>query len=455
MSIFNKKLSDLKNKKIAILGLGIENLALVKFILDKQVFCRLDICDIRPEKEMKPKIEELSSYFYKNKKTTFNLKLGKNYDQNLERYDIVMRSPGYPLFSSNLVRAFKKSKKDDRRRDLIISSPMKMFFDLCPTPNIIGVTGTKGKGTTASLITHILNKAGKRAFLGGNIGVAPFDFINKLKKNDRVVLELSSFQLEDIHKSPKIAVLTNFYREHLSPADSINPNYHKKLKDYREAKLNIFRWQSHKDKAVVNDNSKMLLASYKFRSKFIYFTKSELENNLIGEHNKENVAAAEAVARQINVKKEDIKEAVKSFKGLEHRLEFVAHKGGVRYYNDSFATTPESAVIALKSFRAPVVLLAGGADKGSNFKYMAQEIKKRTKYVVLFSGRGSVKLRQELKALGYHRNKMRTVYNMKDAMKIAKKQRSFGDVILLSPGCASFGVFNNYKERGKLFKRYC
>ncbi len=455
MSTFNKKISYLKNKKIAILGLGIENLALVNFLLNKKVECQLVICDIRPEKEMREKMEKVSSSFYKDSVTDLKLNLGKDYDKDMDQYDIVMRSPGYPLFSSNLVRAVNKKRKDSAQNGFILSSPMKLFFDFCPTSNIVGITGTKGKGTTASLIDHILQRAGKRTFLGGNIGKAPFEFITKIKKNDWVVLELSSFQLEDIHKSPRIAVLTNFYNEHLSPADNNNPNYHRKIKDYKEAKLNIFRWQKRKDKAVANKKLKSLLTKYKFQAKFSYFSKSDLPTSLMGEHNKENVAAAETVTKQIKINKNIIKQAIADFKGLEHRLEKVAYKGGVRYFNDSFATTPESVVVALRSFSAPIILLAGGADKMSDFKEMAKEIKAEVKYLVLFKGQGSVRLNKELLKQGFPRNKIKIVYDMKNGVKIAKSKRGFGDVILLSPGCASFGMFNNYKERGKLFKKYC
>lgn len=454
MSTADKKISRLQGKRIAILGLGIENLALVKYLLEKELECELVLCDIRPRKEIKKKMDELSEYLYKNKTATIRLNLGPGYDDQLEKYDIVMRSPGYPLFSRNLVKAFTRNKKSGAERNLIISSPMKMFFDLSPTGNIIGVTGTKGKGTTASLIHHVLNRTGKRAFLGGNIGIAPFEFLGQLKKDDWVVLEMSSFQLEDIHKSPRISVFTNFYKEHLSAADSNNPNYHKRLKDYWEAKLNIFRWQTKKDIGVVNEKWGRLLASYQFRSRFHYFGASSLDTPLIGEHNKENVGAAEKVAKILNIKKNVIAEAMKNFTPLPHRLEFVQEKGGVRYYNDSFATTPDAAITALRSFTAPVILLAGGADKGSDFSQMAKEINQKAKYVILFDGQGSVKIQKELRKCGFPQEKVKMVCNMKEAKKLVRQNREFGDVVLLSPGCASFGVFNNYKERGELFRKY-
>jgi UDP-N-acetylmuramoylalanine--D-glutamate ligase len=454
MTNFSKKLTYLKNKKIAVLGLGIENLALVKFLLQEKVPCELVICDVRPEKEMKDKMEQISEYTYKNKETVLKLNLGQGYDSGLENYDIVMRSPGYPLFSSNLVSALAKAKKNRGGR-FVISSPMKMFFDLCPTSNIIGVTGTKGKGTTASLISHVIAQANKPVFLGGNIGIAPFDFINEIKEDAWVVLELSSFQLEDLHKSPHIAVLTNFFQEHLRSADLYNPNYHKKLEDYWEAKLNIFKWQTKKDLAVINDSLKMFLASYEFKSKFHYFTESELESLLIGEHNRENVAAAEQVAKILNIGKKEIEKGVKTFQPLPHRLEFVKEEGGVLYYNDSFATTPDSAITALRSFNSPIILLAGGADKGSDFSDMAEEISKRVKFLILFDGPGSVNIQKELRKTDFPQEKVKIACSMEEAMNIADRQKAFGDVALLSPGCASFGIFNNYKERGELFKNYC
>ncbi|MFW5888405.1 MAG: UDP-N-acetylmuramoyl-L-alanine--D-glutamate ligase [Patescibacteria group bacterium] len=448
------KLKQLQDKKIAVLGLGIENSALVKFLFQNNIPCELVVCDIRPEAELKEKMEELSEFFYKSRSTKLSLNLGPGYDDHLEEYDVIMRSPGYPLFSSNLIKAVTQREKKGDIRNFFINSPMKLFFDVCPA-GIIGVTGTKGKGTTASLIAHILEQGGKRVFLGGNIGVAPFDFIDKVEKNDWVVLELSSFQLEDIHKSPHIAVFTNFYKEHLSSADIHNPNYHKRLRDYWRAKLNIFRWQTKKDLAVVNDNLKMFLASYGFKSNFYYFTKSDLESSLMGEHNRENVAAAERVAHLLKIKKEVVKKAVKSFSPLPHRLEFVKEKGGVNYYNDSFATTPDSAITALRSFSSPVILLAGGADKGSDFAGMSREIKEKVKFVILFDGAGSVKLQKELRHIGFSQERMKVACSMEEAMEEAHRQAAFGDTVLLSPGCASFGIFKNYKQRGELFKMYC
>lgn len=293
----------------------------------------------------------------------------------------------------------------------------------------------------------------------GNIGTAPFEFINKLKKDDYVVLELSSFQLEDLHKSPHIAVLTNFSPEHLAPADPNNPNYHKNLKSYWLAKSQIFAQQKKNDYFIVNErlNSPLERGGAERRgvmgnAQVVKFIKSELESNLPGEHNKENIAAAVEVAKLLKINDKIIAKAVKIFKGLEHRIEKVIEKNGITYYDDSFATIPDSAVIALKSFNQPIVLLAGGADKGANFKNFAKEIKKRVKFLILFKGIGSERIITELEKINYSKKNYKIVDNMKKAMELANKRVRSGDIVLLSPGCASFGVFKNYKERGNLFK---
>jgi UDP-N-acetylmuramoylalanine--D-glutamate ligase len=491
-------IKDLQNKKVAILGLGLENLALVKFLLKHKIKCEITVCDAREEIKDKTKdfwiparpndaVGQASAGM-----TEINWQLGKNYNKNLQKFDILFRAPGWPLDSINNYQL---------RITNLVSSPMRLFFDLCPTKNIIGVTGTKGKGTTSSLIYQILKesfvipaKAGiqnfgfrvkpgmtkKNVWLGGNIGVAPFEFIDKIKKTDWVVLELSSFQLEDMTVSPHISVITNFYSEHLAPADPNNPNFHKTLKDYRDAKLNIAKWQSKNDYFILNSK----LKNIKVNSKKIYFKKSQLPSKLIGEHNKENIAAAVEVAKIIGIKSEIIKKAVANFKGLEHRLEFVKEIKGVKYYDDSFATTPEAAIIALKSFEQPavissvsekslkdgskkykgflpavemtkkqVVILLGGADKGSNFKQLAKEVKKRCKFVVLINGKATPRIKKELLKIGYGNNKMKLANNIEDVIKVAKSKAAAGDVILLSTACASFGMFKNYKERGNLFKK--
>lgn len=445
MSTPQQNLNKLKNKKICILGLGIENYALVEFLLKKKIKCEITICDARTNKTL----EGEQTFVHLQGFCFLHWRLGKNYDKNLKDFDIIFRIAGYPIFFSEI----KKAKK----ADVEISSPTKLFFELCPTKNIIGVTGTKGKGTTVSLIYAILThpqplpRGDSNVWFGGNIGIPMFSFMRKIKKNDWVVLELSSFQLEDMAVSPKIAVITNFSREHLTPADPNNPNYHRSMRDYWKAKSNIFRWQKAND-ILITSTALSADSALRAKSTIVYFTKSNLPSKLIGEHNRENIAAAVEAAKLAGARNEIIKKAVAGFKGLEHRLEFIRIVNGVKYYNDSFATTPESAITALKSFSQPIILLAGGADKGSCFKQFAKEIKKSVKFIVLLNGKATPRLKKELLKAGYSKSRMRLAYNIQDAVKAARENADKGDMVLLSPACASFGMFKNYKERGEMFK---
>jgi len=423
----NYQLNSLKNKKIAILGLGIENQALVKYLLKHKVGCQITVCDARLKIKNDLPVE---------------WQLGKKFNQDLERFDILFRAPGWPIACPGVQAALKSGVE--------LSSPMKLFFELCPSKNIIGVTGTKGKGTTASLIYEILKKAGKGVWLGGNIGVAPFEFIDQIKKNDWVVLELSSFQLEDMTASPRLAVITNLYPEHLAPADPHNPNYHTSLKKYYQAKLNIIKYQKIGDTAVLRSGLK---PAKRTKARIVYFKKSNLPAKLIGEHNKENVGAAVEVAKIVKVDDKAIRRAVANFKGLPHRLELVRQLNGVKYYDDSFATTPQSTIIALKSFSQPIILLLGGADKGADFKELAREVKTRVKFIILLAGEATARIRRELIRAGFKTDQMKLVNSLSAAVKTAKAEAQSGEVVLLSTACASFGMFKNYKERGDLFRQ--
>ncbi|OGM89836.1 hypothetical protein A3J77_00540, partial [Candidatus Wolfebacteria bacterium RBG_13_41_7] len=331
-----------------MLGLGAENFALIKFLLMKRIKCEITICDTKSLKELTAK------YKYLADKKNISWKLGKDEIKRLDGFDVIYRSPGWPVADPAIKEAVKLGVK--------LSSPINLFFRLCPTKNIIGVTGTKGKGTTSTLIYEILKASGRRAWLGGNIGIAPFSFLDKIKKNDWVVLELSSFHLEDIRFSPYIAVITNIYHEHLAPADPHNPNYHKSVKTYWSAKANILKFQNSHDRAIINRKLKKRNLKYG-HGKRIFFDKSKLVSKLAGEHNKENIAAAVLAAKSAGVANRIIEKVVASFNGLEHRLELVKTVNGSKYYNDSFATTPESTIIAINSFKEPVILIAGGAEK--------------------------------------------------------------------------------------------
>jgi UDP-N-acetylmuramoylalanine--D-glutamate ligase len=428
----------IEKEKIALLGLGSENLSLL-FFLDKK-YKNLDICicDFREKKDIIDKIRNLKN------KHKIKWQNKEKFNKNLSSFSILFRSPGWPLSCPGIKEARKNKTK--------ISSPMNFFFEFCPSENIIGVTGSKGKGTTASLIYETIKKSKKKCFLGGNIGIAPLSFIEKIKKDDWLVLELSSFQLEDLKHSPKIAVITNIYPEHLSPADPYNPNFHKNIKAYFRAKMKIAS-NKENEYLLVNKKLKEEIEKYKTKGKKIYFSASNTPSKLMGSYNQENIAAAEKVAEILNINKKDSDEAIKNFSNLEHRLEFVREIKGIPYYNNSFATTPESTILDLKSFSNNIILIAGGASKNSDFKNLAKETKKRVKLLILFPGQGSEEIKKELEKVKYPKNKIYLASSMKEAVQISRQRAEKKDTVLLSTACASFGLFKNYKERGKLFKK--
>ncbi len=452
-------LKSLKNKNICFLGLGVENYALIEFLLSKNIDCQMVVCNLTDPRKTE---RGLKLKQYKN----ISWKSDKNYDKNLDQFDVIFRSPGYPLIK------LKTIKKKVLGKITLITSPMQLFFDLCPTKNIIGVTGTKGKGTISSMIaaiieenikskTHPSTRAPlsrgefkKKVFLGGNIGVAPFSFIDKIKKDDFVVLELSSFQLEDLKTSPRIAVICNFTPEHLAPADPNNPNFHPSLKSYWNAKSNIFKFQNKNNYLIINNKLNSKFKKNIPKSTLITFKKSNLKTLLVGEHNKENIAATVEIAKLLNIKPNIIATAIKNFKGLPHRTELVKEENDIKFFDDSFATTPEATITALNSFKKDkIILLAGGADKGSDFKQLAKEIKHKVKFLILLEGLGTKRIKSELDKIQFSADNSQLVHNIKDAVKTAKNKANSGDIILLSTGCASFGMFNNYKERGDLFKK--
>lgn len=443
-----KTLKIIQGKKVAILGLGIENEAMLWWLLKNKVKAEFTICDFRSSEQLGERFNKLSKF-----KNIF-WRLGEEYNHRLYEFDVLFRAPGWIVRCPGILEAKSKNK------NITVTNSMNLFLELCPTQNTIGVTGTKGKGTTSSLITAIIKTdknptsprlRGARVFLGGNIGVAPFAFLDKIKKNDYVVLELSSFQLEDMIHSPRIAVFTNFTKEHLQPADPNNPNFHRNMKEYFGAKANIFSHAENKY-LVVNDKMKAKIKEQRLKSKDIYFTRSQLQTALPGEHNLENIAAAEEVAKLLKISKEVVVRAVKNFVGLEYRIEKVGEWGGLSFYNDSFATTPEATITALKCFDLPIVVLLGGADKGSDFRALAREVKKRCNFVVLLKGTSTPRIKSNLLEAGFSLSNMKEVDNIVSAVELAIKMAKLPGVILLSTACASFGMFKSYKQRGQLFK---
>jgi len=453
-----------KEKKVAVLGLSTEGIESVKYLIKSKAI--VTACDRKTDKELP---ENIINFL---KKSKVNLNLGPKHLDNLNRFQYVFRSPGIPFWNNKL--------KEAKKNGVIITSLTKVFFDICDNP-IIGITGTKGKGTTSSLIGKILEEDNKKVYVGGNIGNPLINKLDNIPKNAWIILELSSFQLEDIHKSPKIAVVLNITNDHLASSSKESPNYHNSINEYIEAKRNIVNFQKENDFAVLNSDYGRSL-SFKDYTKAKIYTfsiKTEVKNGafvkenkiilsingekhlicktedvlLRGIHNLENITAAITASYLTGVKISSIINAVKNFKGLEHRLELIGEKNGVTFYNDSFSTTPETTIAAIKSFNNPIILIAGGSDKGADYSKLGEEIGKSTVKAVILIGLMKHKIEKAIKDSGIFSGKIINNPNtMKEIVKMAVIGAKKGDIILLSPGCASFDMFKNYKDRGDQFK---
>lgn len=343
-----------------------------------------------------------------------------------------------------------------------------IFFENVKTRNIIGVTGSKGKGTTSALISEFLKTSGKKVFFGGNVGVAVLDFINDIQPDDWVVLELSNFQLYNLTYSPHIAVCLMIVPEHLE--------WHPDMEDYVEAKANLFRHQRPDDIAIYfesNDYSKRI-AGYSPGRKIPYFYKpgayvradrkivvdqeeKEIiglsDIKLLGKHNLENICAAVTAAWQVTQDIDAYRQVLSSFGGLEHRLEFVRELNGVKYYDDSFGTTPDTAIVALKAIIEPVVLIVGGHDKKLDNSQLIKEISGRDKVRhVITIGQIGPELARMLKDEGYD-SITEGLSAMPDIVAAARDHAQPGDAVLLSCATSSFGLFKDYKDRGDQFKQ--
>jgi UDP-N-acetylmuramoylalanine--D-glutamate ligase len=344
-----------------------------------------------------------------------------------------------------------------------VTTQTNEFFRACPTRNIIGVTGTKGKGTTSTLIAKMLGAAGKNVQLGGNIGVPPLSFVRKLKRDSWVVLELSSFQLSDLEYAPHIGVCLMVVPEHL--------NWHSTLDNYVLAKARLFTLMTDRDKAIYlpsNDLSRVIASSGSAQLIPYLAAPGALvegdqvvidghnicatsELKLLGAHNWQNVCAAVTAVWQVTQDVKAMRKVLTSFSGLEHRLEFVAEIDGVKYYDDSFGTTPETAAVAVESFSEPKVVILGGSDKGAEFDSLADAIAKSNVRQAVVIGQTGEKIIAALAKAGFTSITLGGK-SLAEAFAICREHAQPGDVVLLSTGCASFDMFENYKDRGQQFQ---
>lgn len=443
----------ISGKKIAVFGFGIEGYATVKhFYRDNHI----EVFDEKPLYQIDKKFVKFLAgkhikYFFARNTVAGN-------------FDLVIHSAG--------VRRDNPRVQDFIKNGASATSATQIFFDHCKA-KIIGVTGTKGKGTTSTLIHRFLKESGRKVFLAGNIGTPMLEILSKATVDSLVVLELSSFQLQYLTKSPHIAVVLMVTSEHM--------DWHKSQEEYLAAKQNIVKHQNKSDFAVINadfENSKSF-ATYTKAKKYFVSLKSETngaylkEDNLMssvdirekiceasqvllpGRHNLQNVLAAICAVKLLNVGNQSIKNVITTFSGLPYRLERVGKINGITYYNDSFSTTPETTIAAIEAFSEPKILILGGSSKKSDFLSLAQKIAadQTVKKVVLI-GTEAARIKANLiKSSADSKIVSAKARSLAGIIAVAKQEAQKGDLILLSPACASFDMFKNYKDRGDQFKK--
>lgn len=462
-------LNYLENKKIVILGFGMEGESSYRFLRknfpEKQLFIADGNINLL---NSKISLTELMEDQY------VEFSVGEDYLNGIDQYDLILKAPGISLKDIDI------SKFENK-----ITSQLELFleyFDICS----IGITGTKGKSTTSSLMYKILIDQEKQAFLLGNIGEPIFNDIENMSENSIAVIELSSHALEFVKKSTKIGIILDIYEEHL--------DHYKSLEKYIEAKFNLAKYQNENDFLIYNFDNEFI-KNYKFNYKendyavslenepntknkvflkdnFIYCNKEKWMNideqiNLKGMHNINNIMFILAVCQILKLDINETIKSIKEFKPLEHRMEFVANINGVDYYNDSIATIPEATIYAINTIKNVNTLIVGGNDRGVNLTELINFLKlskieniiclpKTGEYIYegLKESNKNIYFINEYKEL-YRINKNSCFMNeLEEAVEIAKKITKKGSVCLLSPAASSYGYFKNFGERGRLFKKY-
>ena len=463
MDFENKRLQEfneyIKFRKVAIIGLGVSNIPLLDYFFQKKA--RVTVFDEREiEKIPNELIQKLNNY-------EFKYVFGKNCLKNLGsfNFNIILRSPS--------CLPTRKELEDASSNGALVTSEIELLMEMAPC-KIIGVTGSDGKTTTTSLINSILQKGGYKTYLGGNIGTPLFTKLEEIKPQDILVLELSSFQLMGMEISPNIAVITNITPNHL--------NIHKDYEEYINAKKNIFKYQGEDDTVILNyDNEITRNCKKEAKGKVIFFSgKEKLDDGFIvddkiikecddrirkhvldcrevilrGEHNYENIATAFAATKDL-VDIDVAVEAVKEFKPVEHRLEFVREINDVKWYNDSVSSSPTRTIAGLNSFDEEIVLIAGGYDKNLDYTPIAKPIVDKVKTLILI-GQTSDKIFDAVKEELEKENKELNIYmcnSLKETVELARKSAKPGQIVLFSPASASFDMFKNFADRGKQFKK--
>lgn len=445
-------LDKLRGRRVAVIGIGVSNQPLLKLLLEAGI--DVTACDKKDRSALGQLGDELE-------KSGCKLHLGPDYLEGLD-HDVIFRTPGlHPRYL-----------KEARERGSVITSEMEVFFDVCPCP-ILAVTGSDGKTTTTTIIARLLEAAGRTVHLGGNIGHPLLAEVESIQPDDWAVVELSSFQLMTMKKSPHIAVVTNLAPNHL--------DIHTDMDEYVDAKANILLYQTEADRAVCNwDNELTKKLSAKTSGKVSYFTHISkgipargcylkagaiwyrdeggdravlpLTDILLpGIHNVENYMAAVCAVQGL-VPDEIIREFARTFGGVEHRIELIRERRGVRWYNDSIASSPSRTIAGLRSFPEKVILIAGGKDKGISYAPLGPEINAHVKLLILCGATSDVIRAAAESADNYEGLEIFVTEDYPAAVRLADEKSQQGDVVILSPASTSFDRFKNFEERGRVFK---
>ena len=453
LSAFNHYFESLRGKRIAVLGLGVSNRPLVRLLLN--FGCDVTGCDRTPREKLEDEVLELEAQ-------GCVLSLGESYLDGIEA-DVVFRTPGMHPGNPAIEGLRAKGAK--------ITSEMEVFFELCKC-HTIAVTGSDGKTTTTTLVSELLKAEGKKVWLGGNIGTPLLSFLPQMQEEDFAVVELSSFQLMDMERSAQRAVITNLSPNHL--------DVHKDMDEYIEAKKNVYKFQDETGLLVVNaDND--ITAPLMGNGATHYFSRQSkpengtyLENGTIfrvkngiseavmpmdtillpGIHNVENYMTAIAITDGL-VSDETIRHVAATFGGVEHRIELVRIKDGVRFYNDSIASSPSRTIAGLRSFSEQVILIAGGYDKHIPFDVLGPEVCKHVKRLYLTGATARKIYDAVVNCPDYAVGKPEIIVidDFTETVHAAAASAKEGDVVLLSPACAAFDKFKNFMVRGKFFKK--
>ena len=447
VAAFEHYFTSLKNKRIAVLGLGVSNRPLVRLLLE--FGCQVTGCDRTEREKLEEEVLELE-------KMGCALKLGDGYLDGVEA-DIVFRTPGMHPGNPALEQLRAKGAQ--------VTSEMEVFFEVCPC-QIIAVTGSDGKTTTTTLISEMLKAEGKTVWLGGNIGTPLLPLVRQMQETDYAVVELSSFQLMDMTRSPKVAVVTNLAPNHL--------DVHKDMDEYVEAKKNIFRFQSGSDRLILNADNEITnsFTGNGTTSRFSRLGKAEvcLDGDMItrngeavlnirdilipGVHNIENYMSAISAVEGL-VSDDTIRRVATTFGGVEHRIELVRIKDGVRFYNDSIASSPSRTIAGLKSFPEKVILIAGGYDKHIPYDVLGPEICTHVKKLFV-NGATAGQIRTAVEDSDGYAPGCPEIIDCSDftaAVLAAAGAAEPGDVVLMSPASAAFDQFKNFMVRGNYYKK--